>query len=508
MPTRSFRLPILLALLLPLIGALAAQSNSAPAPGREQRERREVPLTDAQKATVKALLAKYNPKALTADDIQAIRRAFREADLRGPTLDQAVREAGFDAEALRPPRPDGSARGASGKEAKDAKGGNSGNRPGFNIEQATSDRAQLHTLAYDGLAWLTGDFYCDTFLPPGKVSDFFGFQYLRDNDTAGMGHNTAFLTRIANAMMRLLTTEQKERLMALAREQEGAIRAYALKRFPLMKAFRRLLENDLPPGAKELSLDAVKKFSADLYQMDADLVWRRAEAMASVLTGFSAAQKKDIDAWAKGNWNTWPEYPEGDEKRQMTHDAHVAYSTYVSEMFAWYAGSVEADTYFCPEGIAKYFGAFYVKDAPAVRNPHYGIGTELTGEGGADFIKALTAAQQPHITGLTDRQRPILQDLVKTRRALATELRKFLAGAKPDRDLVTRLYRQYGEQDGEISWLYANGFSAVGRTLTAEQRTKLMKIRNLDAKYTPDRPFVYADPVSMPPLPSTDAFFK
>ena len=60
-----------------------------------------------------------------------------------------------------------------------------------------SDQAQLHTIAFDGLAFLTGDFGFDTFLPPGKVSDYFGFQYMRDIDAKGGGHNTSFLTRIA-----------------------------------------------------------------------------------------------------------------------------------------------------------------------------------------------------------------------------------------------------------------------------------------------------------------------
>ena len=41
----------------------------------------------------------------------------------------------------------------------------------YSIEQAVSDKAQLHTIAFDGLAFLTGDFGGDTFLPPGKVSD-------------------------------------------------------------------------------------------------------------------------------------------------------------------------------------------------------------------------------------------------------------------------------------------------------------------------------------------------
>ena len=56
----------------------------------------------------------------------------------------------------------------------------------YTLEQAISDRAQLNTIAFSGLAFLTGSFGCDTFLPPGKVSDFFGFQYIRDVQQKGM----------------------------------------------------------------------------------------------------------------------------------------------------------------------------------------------------------------------------------------------------------------------------------------------------------------------------------
>lgn len=51
----------------------------------------------------------------------------------------------------------------------DSRGTQSRDRPeGHSIEQALSDRAQLHTIAFDGLAFLTGDFGLDTFLPPGR----------------------------------------------------------------------------------------------------------------------------------------------------------------------------------------------------------------------------------------------------------------------------------------------------------------------------------------------------
>ena len=66
--------------------------------------------------------------------------------------------------------------------AQKQKGGNRGEGGGkspaqkYTIEQAVSDRAQLHTICFSGLAFITGDYGASTFIPPGKVCDYFGFQ--------------------------------------------------------------------------------------------------------------------------------------------------------------------------------------------------------------------------------------------------------------------------------------------------------------------------------------------
>ena len=131
-----------------------------------------------------------------------------------------------------------------------------GRQPGgqgqYSIEQAISDRAQLNTIAFDGLAFLTGDFGCNTFLPPGKVADFCGFQYMRDVDANELGHNTSFVPRAANNVLYILTDEQKAQLVALAKEQEKMLTDLAHKRFPLIKAFCRQLEGDIPAGSTGL----------------------------------------------------------------------------------------------------------------------------------------------------------------------------------------------------------------------------------------------------------------
>ena len=90
---------------------------------------------------------------------------------------------------------------------------------GYSIEQAVSDRAQLTTIAFSGLAFITGDFGASTFLPPGKVCDYFGFQYMRDIDARQAGHNTSFLTRIANNVLYLLNDAQFAQLKTLAINQ-------------------------------------------------------------------------------------------------------------------------------------------------------------------------------------------------------------------------------------------------------------------------------------------------
>ena len=81
---------------------------------------------------------------------------------------------------------------------KPDKGPGASTGPGaYTMTQTLSDEAQGMTIAFDGLAFLTGNLGSDSFFPPGKVADFWGFQYLRDNDPSQMGHNTDFLTSAA-----------------------------------------------------------------------------------------------------------------------------------------------------------------------------------------------------------------------------------------------------------------------------------------------------------------------
>ena len=382
--------------------------------------------------------------------------------------------------------------------------------PAFTIEQTLSDGAQRNTIAFDALAFLTGDLGSDSFFPPGKVADFWGFQYLRDNDPTEMGHNTDFLTRASLNMLYVLTPAQRADLITLAESQVDDINQYAYNRFVLMQAFRRLLEDDLPAGTAGLDEEAVKAYSAELYRLDGEISYDRAQVMGTMISGFTADQRAYLDAMVGQGMLTWPEVDEPGELQGLDHDVKVAVMTYAGDMFSWYAGSVEADVYFCPERQGTYFGSFYMKDAPAVGNPDYTIPSNLTADLGDAFLQTLTLEQSPTITSLVEEQKPALYEIVDRREDVATLLRQFMSGDTPDQSAVLSLMEQYGELDGEIVYRYATAFAQVNQTLTAEQQTVLMTLRTdlLDDLSFPDGAYLYSDPIAIPTIPNTDFLFN
>ncbi len=379
----------------------------------------------------------------------------------------------------------------------------------YTIEQAMSDNAQLHTIAFSGLAFITGDFGASTFIPPGKVCDFFGFQYMRDIDAAQKGHNPKFLDRVAANVLKVLSDEQRVLFQKAARQEAEQLKAIAAKRLPLIKAFCRELNGETPSGSAGLNKEAVAKYVGDIFATDAEMSYQRAQLFGQVATSLSAAQKQYLGAMKFGDFNSWPDVdmenykmPRGSEKM-----VNVAYMTYASEFFSWYAGSVEADTYFCPERHGTYFGGFYMKDMPAMGKRDFDISTSVTGDSGKLFLETLDERQRAAITGIPDTQRKALAEIAEVRRKISSELRKFLKGETPDKANVVALGRRYGELDGEMSWLYATAFAKVNKTLTATQRASLVKLRNLDG-YTSAPYYIYSDAgKGEPSLPNTDSFF-
>jgi len=288
----------------------------------------------------------------------------------------------------------------------------------YSIEQATSDQAQLHTIAFSGLAFITGDFGASTFLPPGKVCDYFGFQYMRDIDAASKGHNPLFLNRVAGNMLHILSATQRKLFEDLADEQAEPFEQLAVKRFPLINAFHRALDT-----GDALSRDAVVQYVGALFAEDAALSFRRAEVFGRVATSLTADQKAYLAKMKFGDFSTWPALDERDSLKEAGRGKpqifSVAYMTYASEFFSWYAGSVEADTYFCPERQGTYFGGFYMKDMPAMGKRDFDISTSRTGDSGETFLRLLGDAQRALFSGIIEQQRKDLKEIVDVRRAVS-----------------------------------------------------------------------------------------
>jgi hypothetical protein len=380
----------------------------------------------------------------------------------------------------------------------------------YNLEQAVSDEAQRNTIAFDGLGFMTGNFGSQTFLPPGKVADYSGFQYLRDNDPTKLGHNTSFVTIIAFNILNILTTDQINMFVVRAKEQIDQINQFGYKRFPLCKAFRRLIEGDLPSGTTGLNKDVVMSYTADLYRIDGLISYNRAQLFGQVLNSLSTAQKAKLVALKNlkgiGNWDAKVTNPL--EALRLQQDINVAVMTYASEMYAWYAGTVKSDVYFCPERHGTYFGSFYLKDWPAMGNPNYTIDEKMTADAGTNLLAILTTTQADQIRGIVDLQRASLTELVLRRTDISTELRKFLSSQTADSTSVIALSKGYGELDGQLSYFYATNFSQVYKSLTTDQKAKVLALANTLGYINPTGAFLYSQPIAMPTVINTDFMFK
>jgi hypothetical protein len=376
----------------------------------------------------------------------------------------------------------------------------------YNLEQAMSDNGQLMTIAFSGLAFITGNGGGDTFMPPGKVADFFGFQYMRDIDIAGYGHNTTFLSRVANNVLYVLNSDQKAKLVALAKEQAPLYINFAFNRFPLMNAFRRSLEGNMSGVATTLSQQAVAQYTSRLYNTDADLSYHRAVTVGQIVCSFTTEQKAYFAKMKFNDYSSWPDVAEDAAlKKSMTNTEFVAVMTYASELFSWYKGGLNADIYFCPERHGTYFGGFYMKDYPAMNNPNYFIPTDLTGNSGKAFLDLLNSDQRSLITSIIAEQKAALNKIAQIRSNVSKELRKAMNGDTIDKDKIYTLIARYGELDGTMSGLYAMRFSEVNSTLTADQRAAMVKVRNLDV--IPQGAYCFSSPVPMPVVPNTDFLF-
>ena len=359
--------------------------------------------------------------------------------------------------------------------------------PTMNMAQTISDGAQSTTMAFSGVALMTGNLAAQSFFPPGKVADYTGFQYLRDNDPDNMGHNTSFLTRVANNVIYILNADQLAQLSALAAAQQSRVDSYGYQRYPMMQAFRRLIDGNIPSGSAGLNLNAVKAASRALYLIDGQISFDRAVLYASVINSLDATQLAYLAAMKGKGWSSWSDISDAQIASKVSglaQGSKVAVMTYASDIYSWYAGSLEADIYFCPERHGTYYGGFYIKDAPAVGHEGYSIDEQMTATAGAALIDStkgyVTQTQATTMYNLVATQKDNLTSIVSTRTQIATLLRSLLnasTSADAVKAQVLSLSGTYGELDGANNYAYATTFAQVYQTLNANQKTALAALR-------------------------------
>ncbi|WP_420266592.1 hypothetical protein [Candidatus Magnetominusculus dajiuhuensis] len=410
--------------------------------------------------------------------------------------------------------------------------------PAFTMSQTLSDQAQITTIAFAGLGMMTGNLDSQSFFPPGKVADYTGFQYLRDNDPDNMGHNTSFLTRVANNVIYILNDAQFAKLKALASAQQNQIALYGYKRFSLMSAFRRLLTGDIPTGSSGLNLNAVRKASEGLYTIDGQISFDRAVLYADVINSMTSTQTAYLNAMKGKGFNSWPNITDDQISARMStlpQGTATNVMTYASDIFSWYAGSIDADVYFCPERHGTYYGSFYMKDAPAVGHEGYSISEQLTATAGLALSDSsqgyVTQSQASVMSSLVDTQRNNLyasssSNIVSIRTQIATLLRSLRTSTTSSDAVKTHvlaLSATYGDLDGQNNYSYATVFAYVYSTLTTDQKTKLIALRKsfLSGTYSDNTtfdftvattPYLYSDVITdmnslTPYISNTDYLF-
>ena len=158
-------------------------------------------------------------------------------------------------------------------------------------------------------------------------------------------------------------------------------------------------------GVPGLDKNAVMAYSADLYRLDGQMSTDRAQVMGDIIASLSPSQTTFLNTYMVGKGMLqWPAVSEPADMQGLDRDVKEALMTYAGDIYSWYAGSLEADVYFCPERQGTYFGSFYLKDTP-VMSVGGSIDPNLTASAGITFVLTLTPTQKTLVTGLVDIQR-------------------------------------------------------------------------------------------------------
>ncbi len=217
---------------------------------------------------------------------------------------------------------------------------------------------------------------------------------------------------------------------------------------------------------------AVMAYSAELYRLDGQMSTDRAQVMGGIIASLSPSQTTFLNTNMVGKGMLqWPAVSEPADMQGLDRPVKEALMTYAGDIYSWYAGSLEADVYFCPERQGTYFGSFYLKDTP-VMSVGGSIDPNLTASAGITFVLMLTPTQKTLVTGLVDIQRQDLYEIVDRREDMSMQFRRFISGQPVSVTEVLSQATRYGQLDGEIVYNIATNFATLSQTLTSAQRAE------------------------------------
>eukprot|EP00808_Paulinella_micropora_P025307 g7364.t1 len=360
----------------------------------------------------------------------------------------------------------------------------------------------LKTWGYAGLAWLTGNLCSDSFLPPGKVGEMMGFQFTRDSEPNGLGHNSMFSDYISQHVFSLLTDEQLLTLSAPWREQSYVDLTIAMvsARQPLNYELRKLIAHPANPSL--LNLSAVVSYWQDWQEMDGKVTIRRAKALGAVIRSLNASMLADIRTFTVPKANT-PAQPtalwetnrlrfqrlgiQGGFTRTLwtgeTMNDNSLLVTLGNQLMSWISEGDYADIYFAPEQVADLFGAFYLKDLE-IFNVHAGstVNLDETADRGQAFLDMLPPALYTKLAGVAAAAvswpNGQLAQMYNIRANISHALRALQTGtALADEAAVLALFREHGRVDGELIAQCAKIFAEIYWALDRDGFCKLHALR-------------------------------
>ena len=378
----------------------------------------------------------------------------------------------------------------------------------FNVAVQTSAPAQLSNIAFNGFSFmLENDFCSNTFLPPLHCADFFGFQHLRDITPNGQGHNTMFLTYVAANVLNLLDNSTLSKIVSLALSQSADVQKYGSMRYKLVSAFVRNLNGQLPSGKKGLNQDAIKNFSKSLYNLEAPLALQRASLYSEVINSFNSTQIAFLKKLQSTSYiQTWPTFPRVCWVKGLNNLQCTLLNAFAGEIFSWYTGNLETDTYFGPERQFNYFGGLYVKDVMSVGVANFTIPENIGGTLSRGLLGILNDTQSKMIIDLVTNQNASLNSLVEARRNISKIFRNILSGTQSASDpnvvyQIFNLEQYYGTLDGSVSYLYGTAFAQVYKSLNQTQITKMKALLNISGypcQQTPGFTYMFQWPYASP----------